>query len=63
MEQGGKGQRTLLTGWSGPGLVRAGEAIQQNTNLAVTTYTRLEQVDGWLPSRWSHTFTEAQVCV
>nr|ACC62400.2 ribonuclease III [Penaeus monodon] len=62
-EQGGKGQRTLLTGWSGPGLVRAGEAIQQNTNLAVTTYTRLEQVEGWLPSRWSQTFTEAQVII
>ncbi|KAG7161841.1 endoribonuclease Dicer-like 2 [Homarus americanus] len=62
-EQGGRGQRTLITGWSGPGLVRAGEAIQQNTNLNVTTYTTLDHVDNWLPSRWSQAFREAQVLI
>ncbi|XP_071514662.1 endoribonuclease Dcr-1 isoform X2 [Panulirus ornatus] len=62
-EQGGKGQRTLITGWSGPGLVRAGEAIQQNTNLVVTTYTALDQVENWPPARWSQAFREAQVLI
>nr|XP_053644192.1 endoribonuclease Dicer-like [Cherax quadricarinatus] len=62
-EQGGKEQRTLITGWSGPGLVRAGEAIQQNTNLVVTTYTTLDQVDNWPSSRWSQAFREAQVLI
>lgn len=56
-------QRTLITGWSGPGLVRVGEAIQQNTNLAVTTYTALDQVDNWPASRWGQSFREAQVRV
>ncbi|XP_045623437.1 endoribonuclease Dcr-1 isoform X2 [Procambarus clarkii] len=62
-DQGGKGQRTLITGWSGPGLVRAGEAIQQNTNLVVTTYTTLDQVDNWPTSRWNQAFREAQVLI
>ncbi|KAK8401969.1 hypothetical protein O3P69_001215 [Scylla paramamosain] len=56
-------QRTLITGWSGPGLVRVGEAIQQNTNLAVTTYTALDQVDNWPASRWGQSFREAQVLI
>ncbi|XP_050699667.1 endoribonuclease Dicer-like isoform X6 [Eriocheir sinensis] len=56
-------QRTLITGWSGPGLVRVGEAIQQNTNLAVTTYTTLDQVDSWPPPRWGQAFREAQVLI
>ncbi|KAK7066289.1 hypothetical protein SK128_011045, partial [Halocaridina rubra] len=62
-DHGGKDLRTLILGWSGPSLVRAGEAIQQNTNLAVTTYTTLDQVDKWVPSRWSQAFREAQVLI
>lgn len=60
-EQGGQDFRTLIIGWSGRGLVRAGEAIQQNTNLVVTTYTSLDQVDNWPPARWAQAFREAQV--
>ncbi|XP_066967294.1 endoribonuclease Dcr-1-like [Macrobrachium rosenbergii] len=62
-DQGGNDHRTLIVGWSGPGLVRAGEAIQQNTNLAVTTYTSLDQVENWVPSRWRQAFREAQVLI
>ncbi|KAK3886818.1 hypothetical protein Pcinc_009043 [Petrolisthes cinctipes] len=61
--QGGQDLLTLIIGWSGRGLVRAGEAIQQNTNLVVTTYTSLDQVDAWPTARWAQAFREAQVVI
>lgn len=61
LEQGGLSQRTLIIGKSGSKLVIVGEAIQQNTNLAVATYTSLEQVSGWQDEKWAKILMDSQV--
>ena len=56
-----KGRHTLIIGKCDSKLMKAGEAIQQNTNLAVVTYTSLDQVEGWEEQKWNQVFQDAQV--
>ena len=53
--------QSLILGQSSYKLMRAGEAIQQNSNLAVATYTIPDQVNGWTDINWENVFNDVKV--